>query len=131
MSTLSIDISQGASKVVFCGSFDAKGTRLSTANGEPRIDRHGDVRKLVKKVAGITFSGREAVRRGQKVVYVTERAVFQLTPDGVELIEIAPGIDLLKDVLDRVDFKPIVRSPKVMNRRYFELPTSAAVSRVN
>lgn len=114
-----IDISQGARKVVFCGAFDAKGTRLSIAEGQLKISQHGAVRKLVNQVSGITFSGPEAVRRQQEVVYVTERAVFKLTPDGVELVEVAPGIDLQRDVLDHMDFRPIVRDPKRMNPAYF------------
>ncbi len=115
-----IDISQGARKVVFCGSFDAKGTRLSLDGGRLRIAAHGQVRKFVAHVGGITFSGAEALRRGQEVVYVTERAVFRLTSDGVALTEVAPGIDVRTDILDRMDFTPIVGDPKIMNRRYFE-----------
>jgi len=114
-----IDISQAARKVVFCGSFDAKGTRLSLADGKLKIDRHGEVRKLVDAVAGITFSGKEAQRRGQEVVFLTERAVFRLTDAGIELTEIAPGIDIKSDILDRMGFVPIVRQPKLMDRRLF------------
>lgn len=121
-----IDISQGAQKVVFCGSFDAKGTRLTAADGALTIQRHGEVRKLVKKVAGITFSGKEAVRRGQEVIYVTERAVFRLTPEGLELTDIAPGVDLERDILSRMDFMPIVRAPRLMNAAYFCQPDDAA-----
>ena len=121
-----IDISQGAKKVVFCGSFDAKGTRIRAADGRLHIARHGDVRKLVGRVAGVTFSGREAIRRGQEVVYITERAVFRLTPSGVELVEIAPGVDLQRDVLSRMDFAPIVREPRLMNPEYFQAPATAA-----
>lgn len=114
-----IDISQGARKVVFCGSFDAKGARLSL-NGEGlRIERHGEVRKLVRQVAGVTFSGPEALRRGQEVIYITERAVFRLTPDGVELTEVAPGIDIRADILDRMAFEPILREPRRMEQRHF------------
>ena len=119
-----IDISQGAKKVIFCGSFDAKGTRLAAANGVLTIERNGNVQKLVDRVAGITFSGREAVRRGQEVVYITERAVFKLTPQGIELTEIAPGVDLKNDVLERMGFAPIVRSPRLMNAGYFSAASS-------
>jgi len=121
-----IDISQAARKVVFCGSFDAKGTRLSLADGKLRIDRHGEVRKLVDAVAGITFSGKEAQRRGQEVVFLTERAVFRLTDAGIELTEIAPGIDIKSDILDRMDFVPVVRQPKLMDRRLFVAETVGA-----
>ncbi|WP_077002319.1 acyl CoA:acetate/3-ketoacid CoA transferase [Variovorax sp. KK3] len=121
-----IDISQGARKVVFCGAFDAKGSRLAARGGRLAIESHGTVRKLVRQVSGITFSGPEAVRRGQEVVYVTERAVFRLTPEGVELIEIAPGVDLQRDVLDHMDFAPIVRDPKQMSAAYFNEATADA-----
>jgi propionate CoA-transferase len=114
-----IDISQGARKVVFCGSFDAKGARISLKESGLRIDRHGEIMKLVDSVAGITFSGKEAVRRGQEVVYLTERAVFRLTTEGIELTEVAPGIDVRSDILDRMAFAPIIRRPKMMQRHYF------------
>jgi propionate CoA-transferase len=117
-----IDISQGAKKVVFCGSFDAKGSRVSLNEKGLSIDRRGEIIKLVAEVAGITFSGKEAVRRGQEVVYLTERAVFRLTPDGVELTEVAPGIDVRKDILDRMAFAPVVRQPKLMQKIYFAMP---------
>lgn len=114
-----IDISQGAGTVVFCGTFAAKGLALEAGGGTLEIRRHGQVRKLVREVAGITFSGREGIRRGQKVIYVTERAVFRLTAEGVELIEVAPGIDIRADVLDHMDFEPIVREPKLMRADLF------------
>ena len=114
-----IDISQGAKNVVFCGSFDAKGANVELHNGGLEIDRHGQVTKLVDRVAGVTFSGKEAVSRGQSVRYITERAVFELTPGGVELIEYAPGIDLKRDVLDRMGFPPVVREPVLMSSAHF------------
>ncbi len=115
-----IDISQGAKTVVFCGSFEAKGVRNEIGGGRLRIVSHGQIPKLVRSVAGVTFSGREAIERQQRIVYVTERAVFQLTKDGVELIEVAPGIDMRADVLDRMQFAPIIRSPTTMDARFFE-----------
>jgi acyl CoA:acetate/3-ketoacid CoA transferase len=114
-----IDISQGARKVVFCGSFDAKGAKFALSAGILSILKHGQVAKLVDQVAGVTFSGREALTRGQSVRYITERAVFELTPQGVELIEFAPGVDLRRDVLDRMGFAPIVRDPAPMNPAHF------------
>jgi acyl CoA:acetate/3-ketoacid CoA transferase len=104
-----VDITQTAKKVVFCGAFEAKGLEVDEAGGGLRIRQHGSVRKLVKAVEHITFSGMEARRRGQEVVYVTERAVFRLDPDGVALVEVSPGVDLGSDVLARMDFQPIVR----------------------
>lgn len=115
-----IDIAQNARKVVFCGTFDAKGADIRSGDGRLTIVRHGDIQKLVPEVEQITFSGEQSVLRGQETVYVTERAVFRLKPDGVHLTEIAPGIDLAKDVLDRMGFRPIVdREPKVMDHVIF------------
>jgi acyl CoA:acetate/3-ketoacid CoA transferase len=115
-----IDIAQNARKVVFCGTFDARGTELDIGAGRLAIRRHGEVAKLVEKVEQITFSGREALKRAQEVVYVTERAVFRLTGAGVTLIEVAPGIDLRTDVLERMRFAPhIPREPAAMPAAHF------------
>lgn len=115
-----IDIAQNAKKVVFCGTFDAKGTNLNIGDGKLGITRHGDVVKLVNEVEQITYSGQEAIRRGQEVIYVTERAVFRLTERGLTLSEIAPGIDMRADVLDRMQFAPhIPRAPTLMSSAHF------------
>jgi propionate CoA-transferase len=105
-----IDISQSAKQVVFCGTFDTKGSQIAIADGQLKIQRQGRICKLVSQVAQITFSGEQARLRGQRVLYVTERATFELTADGVELIEVAPGVDVHRDVLERMEFQPIVRS---------------------
>jgi len=105
-----IDISQNAKMVVFCGTFDAKNSDILVEGGQLHVKKHGSIRKLVDEVAHITFSGKQAVSRGQRVVYVTERATFELTKEGVELIEVAPGVDVQKDVLAHMDFPPIVRA---------------------
>jgi acyl CoA:acetate/3-ketoacid CoA transferase len=115
-----IDIAQNARKIVFCGTFDAKGTELDIGAGRLGIRRHGEVAKLVGQVEQITFSGREALKRAQEVLYVTERAVFRLTGDGVTLTEVAPGIDLKADVLARMQFAPQVpRQLAVMAAEHF------------
>lgn len=115
-----IDIAQNARKVVFCGTFDTKGTEIATGDGKLRVTRQGAVRKLVKQVEQITFSGSVAVARGQQVLYVTERAVFRLTPQGMALAEVAPGVDVRHDVLERMDFAPLVPSePKIMSPSFF------------
>jgi propionate CoA-transferase len=115
-----IDIAQNARKVVFCGTFDAKGTELGIGAGRLRIGKHGEVTKLVSKVEQITYSGPEGIKRGQQVLYVTERAVFRLTPKGLTLSEVAPGIDVKRDVLDRMQFAPIVeRDPALMASSHF------------
>lgn len=101
-----IDIAQNARKVVFCGTFDAKGTELAIGDGRLSIVKPGAIRKLVEKVDQITFSGAEALKQGQEVVYVTERATFRLSAAGIELIEIAPGVELQRDILDQMGFVP-------------------------
>lgn len=118
-----IDIAQNARKVVFCGTFETKGTTLNVGQGRLDIEQPGAVAKVVRQVDQITFSGNEALRSNQTVIYVTERAVFHLTQDGVCLSEIAPGIDLQKDVLDRMGFSPRMQKPPVlMDRKHFLAP---------
>lgn len=116
-----INISQNARRVIFVGTFTAGGLKISIDNGQLSIEQEGKARKFVEgEVEHITFSGAYAAKRGQKVLYITERCVFSLTLDGLELIEIAPGIDIQKDILDLMDFKPIIRStPRLMDGRIF------------
>lgn len=116
-----ISISQNAKKVVFCGSFTAKGLEIEVKDGKLNIIKEGATKKFVKKVQQITFSGSYARETGQPVLYVTERGVFELRKEGLTLIEIAPGIDLQKDILDMMDFKPIVAADlKEMDSRIFK-----------
>jgi acyl CoA:acetate/3-ketoacid CoA transferase len=105
-----IEIAQNAKKVVFCGTFDAQGAKVAWADGKLSILQPGQVHKLVRQVERITFSGSYARNSGQEVLYITERAVFRLTADGMELIEMAPGLDLERDILACMDFQPIVRT---------------------
>ena len=99
-----IDITRSTPKVLFCGTFMGH-AKLKPGNGKLEILQEGDIRKFVKKVKQITFAGQYA-EKGQTVLYITERAVFELREGKVVLIEIAPGIDLEKDILANMDFKP-------------------------
>jgi propionate CoA-transferase len=94
-----INMSQNAKKVVFCGTFTSGGVEVAIENGRLRIVREGRFRKFVERVEQITFNAAVALERGRSVLYVTERAVFALDADGLVLTEIAPGIDLERDVL--------------------------------
>ena len=114
-----INISQNAGFVCFMGTFST-GAVTSIANGELRIEKEGKHRKFLEQVSQVTFSGRFAQEKHQQVIYVTERAVFALGRHGVELIELAPGVDLQRDVLDQMGFRPLIREPlKLMDRRLF------------
>jgi len=105
-----VDITQTARKVVFCGTFETKGLEVEVnADGALAIVGAGDVPKLVQKVEHVTFSGAQALEDGQQVIYVTERAVFRLGADAVELVEVARGVDLEQDVLARMAFRPAIR----------------------
>ena len=115
-----IDISQNAKKVVFVGTFTAGNLDVAIDNGQLRILEDGQSVKFVDEVEHRTFSGPEAARRGKEVIYITERCVFRLTPDGLQLTEIAPGVDLQKDILDRMAFRPIIDGqPALMDARIF------------
>jgi propionate CoA-transferase len=114
-----IDISQNSRAVVFAGTFTAGGLEVEIAYGKLKIVKEGRARKFVNNVEQITFSGKYAATKSQPVIYVTERCVFQLTPGGLELIEVAPGIDIEKHILAQMDFKPIINKPIAMDRRIF------------
>jgi propionate CoA-transferase len=114
-----VNITQSAKKLVFCGTFTADGLELAIGDGQLKITKEGAVKKFIHAVEQITFSGRGAVQREQEVLFITERAVFRLTPAGLELTEVAPGIDMERDVLAQMDFKPVVRSPKLMDAGLF------------
>ena len=103
-----IDITQNAKKVVFCTTFTTDGLQVSIENGRLDILQEGRVAKFIEQTQQITFSGIYASNHSRNVMYVTERAVFILTKKGLKLTEIAPGIDLQRDILDHMSFKPII-----------------------
>jgi propionate CoA-transferase len=116
-----INISQNARKVIFVGTFTAIGLKMSIDNGNCRIDQEGKSIKFVEDVEHITFSGAYAIQKGQPVLYITERCVFELTSDGMKITEIAPGIDLEKDILQQMSFKPLYDQPiPLMDERIFK-----------
>ncbi|AOT69802.1 acyl CoA:acetate/3-ketoacid CoA transferase [Geosporobacter ferrireducens] len=102
-----INISQNARKVVFCGTFTA-GAEVKVENGKLIIIKEGTKRKFISQVEQITFSGKYATSTHQPVLYVTERAVFKLEQGEMTLIEVAPGIDIQKDILAHMDFMPTI-----------------------
>ena len=114
-----INITQNARAVVFAGTFTADGLDVEVRDGALHIVQEGRIRKFVERLEQITFSGDYAARNGRKVLYVTERCVMRLGPDGLELIEIAPGVDLQRDILAHMAFRPIVRNPQPMDPRLF------------
>ena len=115
-----INISQNAKKVVFVGTFTASGLVVEVADGKLNILQEGDTAKFLDHVQQVTFSGDYALRRKQPVMFITERCVFCLTPDGLELTEIAPGVDIERDILGQMDFRPVIRgAPVLMDARIF------------
>jgi propionate CoA-transferase len=115
-----INITQNSRTVVFVGTFTAGGLKIAIENGQLNILKEGRARKFVNKIEQVTFSGPYAASIGKNVLYVTERCVFQLTPRGLELIEVAPGVDIERDILAQMDFKPIINNPQSMDPRIFQ-----------
>jgi acyl CoA:acetate/3-ketoacid CoA transferase len=109
-----IEIAQNAKKVVFCGTFDAQGSKLHWDGSRLHVLQPGKVRKFVQKVERITFAANYARRSGQEVLYITERAVFRLAARGLELVEVAPGIDVERDLLPHMEFQPVLANPGTM-----------------
>ena len=115
-----INITQNSKKVVYCGTFTAGGLKVAVGDGKLEIVNDGKFNKFINNVEQITFSGEYACSVGQTVLYITERAVFKLTSEGVVLEEIAPGVDVEKDILAHMDFKPIMpKKLKLMDEKIF------------
>lgn len=122
-----INITQAARKCVFCGEFTAGGLEVSVDGGKLTIRREGKIQKFVENVEQITFSGAQARQRNRPTLYVTERCVFELVPEGMKLVEIAPGVDLERDILAHMKFRPIIPSeippmdPDIFQEKPFHL----------
>ena len=115
-----INISQNAKKVIFLGTFTAAGLKIAIENDALKVAQEGKFKKFIDQVEHVTFSGRYALEKKQPVLYITERCVFALTADGMALVEIAPGVDLEKDILAQMEFEPIMKGqPQLMDERIF------------
>lgn len=114
-----INISQNARKLVFAGSFTAGGLAVTAGAGQLHIETEGTARKFIQAVRQITFSGGRAQRLGRPVLFVTERCVFELRAEGLYLTEIAPGMDLERDILSQMGFAPLIDRPVLMDARIF------------
>jgi len=115
-----INLSQNAKQVVFCGALTAGGVDVRVQDGQITIAKEGKISKFVPQVEQITYSGAYARQRGQRALYITERAVLRLGEAGLEIIEIAPGVALEKDVIGQMGFRPAVAPElKTMDPRLF------------
>ncbi len=103
-----VNITQNAEKVVYCGTFTAKGLELELTDGKLNIKQEGEITKFINDVEQISFSGEYAIEEGQEIIYITERAVFELNSRGIVLTEIAPGVDLEEDILAQMEFEPAI-----------------------
>jgi propionate CoA-transferase len=116
----SMDIAENVSHVVFCGTLRAGGLRATGVDGRLVLEQEGTVPRAVEHVQGVCFNGPKMLRQGKTVDYLTERAVFRLTADGPELVEVAPGVDLDRDVLGQMAFRPKVAGEvRTMDERIF------------
>ena len=116
-----IDITQSTPRIVFCSYFKAKGLEGIAKDGTVTIENEGSTAKFVEDVDQVSFSGPEAIKQNKDVTVVTERAVFKLSQDGLMLTEIAPGLDLEKDILQQMEFRPIISDNlKTMDERIFQ-----------
>lgn len=116
-----INITQNAKQLFFCGTFTAQGLKIKVTNKKLVIEQEGRERKFLSRVQQITFSAKQAKRQQKPVLYITERAIFSLQPEGLMLEEIAPGVDIERDIVAHMEFVPSQRNPmKIMDSSIFE-----------
>lgn len=118
-----IDIVNGAKRVVFCGTFTGKGLQIEVGDGTLTIVQEGALHKFVPRVGHMTFAAANARRSGQPALFVTERAVFELDDHGITLVEVAPGIDIERDILAHMDFRPTIGQVRQMPAEVFKAST--------
>jgi len=124
-----INISQNTKQLYFMGAFVSGDSGLViTDQGLQVSDFESTVVKFVEQVEHLTFNGRYAAQQGQQVLYITERCVFRLTNLGIELIEIAPGLDLQRDIIDRMAFRPLIAEPLRLSDLRLYRPTPMGIS---
>jgi acyl CoA:acetate/3-ketoacid CoA transferase len=127
-----INISAAARLLIFCGTFTSGGLRTSVADGRIQIVQEGSHKKFVAEVDQMSFNASQARSRGPRVIYVTERAVFELVESGILLTEIAPGVDLDREVLANIEVRPSIREPLgLMDPSLFERIYQEGVSVAN
>jgi propionate CoA-transferase len=115
-----INLSQNSKRVYFLGTFTSGGLKAEVRDGRLIIHEEGRFRKFLDEIGQITFSAQVAAKGSQLIRYITERCVFELTPDGLELIEVAPGVDVQTQILDLLPFEPIVRDVQPMDPAIFD-----------
>ena len=115
-----VNITRSTRKLVFCGTFTAGGLQVRVGGGRLEIVQEGRSRKFIEQVEQITFNGHDAALRQQEVVFVTERAVFRLTPEGLALTEIAPGVDIERDIVAHMGFRPLIGEVATMDPKIFD-----------
>ncbi|MEX0776625.1 MAG: CoA-transferase [Phycisphaeraceae bacterium] len=120
-----VNITQTAKRLVFCGTFTADGLVVAVDQGRLRIVKEGAIAKFVARLEQVSFSARRACDIHQDVLYVTERAAFRLVNEGLELIEVAPGIDIDSQILKLMAFRPIIRDVRPMAAHVFASPTES------
>ncbi|MCA9072136.1 MAG: acyl CoA:acetate/3-ketoacid CoA transferase, partial [Planctomycetaceae bacterium] len=117
-----VNISQSAKRLVFCGTFTSGKLECQVVDGRLTILQEGTARKFLQEVEQCCFNAAESLKRDRHILYITERAVFEFTSAGLELKEIAPGIDLERDLLAHMDFRPVIREPNPMPSHVFASP---------